>query len=113
MKIEDYSFGEVVIDGQHYSSDLLICGERIKSDWWRVEGHSLCREDLIWVLEQQPDLLIIGTGKSGRMSVPRRLKKDLRQELDLLVYKTEKAVKEFNQRQEQGIKVAAGFHLTC
>lgn len=113
MKIETYSFGEMVVDGERYTSDLLLCGGVIKSDWWRKEGHSLCREDLAWVLNQNPDLLIIGTGKSGVMTVPQTLKESLESELDLIVEQTAQAVKTFNQHQRQDLKVAAGFHLTC
>lgn len=113
MNIENYSFGQLVIDGQNYTSDLLICGENIKSNWWRETGHNLCRDDLAWVLKQNPDLLIIGTGKSGVMNVSQNLQQELKQDLELVVEKTGEAVKIFNQRQKTDLKVAAGFHLTC
>lgn len=113
MHIEDYSFGQMTINARQYTSDLLVCGTEIKSNWWRNEGHSLCREDLLWVLKQNPDLLIIGTGKSGVMTVPQDLQQKLKQDMDLIVEKTESAVKTFNQQQYTDLKVAAGFHLTC
>jgi len=33
--IESYSFGQMVIDGQEYTSDLIIFPDRINSSWWR------------------------------------------------------------------------------
>ncbi|MFO7818847.1 MAG: MTH938/NDUFAF3 family protein [Halanaerobacter sp.] len=113
MKIESYSFGELIIDGEHYSSDLLICGEEIKSNWWRKEGHSLCRADLGWILKQNPELLIIGTGKSGVMTVPHSLEQELESNLDLIIERTGQAVQTFNQMSKKDLKLAAGFHLTC
>lgn len=113
MKIESYSFGEMIIDGEHYSSDLLICGEEIKPNWWRNEGHSLCRADLSWVLNKNPELLIIGTGKSEVMTVPHSLEQELESDLDLIIERTGQAVQTFNQQSRNDLKVAAGFHLSC
>ena len=113
MQLKDYSFGELNINGKLYTSDLLICSDKIKANWWRNEGHSLCREDLTWVLEQNPDLLIIGTGKSGFMTAPQDLEDKLKKELDVIMSKTETAVEIFNQQQNNDLKVAAALHLTC
>jgi hypothetical protein len=114
MQIADYSFGQLTAAENKYTSDLLICGEEIKSNWWRQDGHSLCLDDLDWVLAKNPDTLIIGTGKSGVMSVPADVKADLEaQGIEVIVETTDQAVEIFNRRQNSDKLVAAGFHLTC
>ncbi|TYB30666.1 MAG: hypothetical protein FXF47_07770 [Candidatus Mcinerneyibacterium aminivorans] len=113
MKIEDYKFGEIVIDGKKFTSDLLIYENEIKSNWWRSEGHLLHLEDLNWVLNKNPKVIIIGTGNSGVMKVPEKLVNKLEERnMKIIVEKTQVAVKKFNER-NMGDKVAAGFHLTC
>ena len=34
-QIESYSFGEVVIDGKRYRSDVIVFPDRVKPNWWR------------------------------------------------------------------------------
>jgi len=46
--IDYYDFGVIIVDGRKYSRDLIITPKRIISNWWRVEGHKLCLEDLKW-----------------------------------------------------------------
>jgi hypothetical protein len=39
--IESYKFGEIIITGKKYDSDLIIYPDHIDSSWWRKEGHLL------------------------------------------------------------------------
>ncbi len=113
MKIQDYSFGKIVIDGRTYTSDVIVYPERVDASWWRKEGHLLQSEDIAEVLDAEPEVLIIGTGYSGSMRVPR-------QTLDLLESKgievhvalTRDAVS-FYQELQRERKVIAALHLTC
>ncbi len=73
MKIDDYDFGRIVIDGKTYTSDVIVYPERLDTSWWRKEGHLLQPEDITEVLDAEPEVLIIGTGYSGCMRVPRPL----------------------------------------
>ncbi len=114
MRINSYSFGKIVIDGESYSNDLIIFPDKIVSDWWRKEGHSLCPDDLKKVFEQSVDILIIGTGASGVMSIPEDTKKVIESKgIKIIVLKTKKACKKFNELIEKDENVAAGLHLTC
>lgn len=114
MKIDTYSFGSMTVDGKAYDSDLIIFPDRIKSDWWRREGHSLAIEDLEEVIEYKPQVLIVGTGASGVMNIPASTKKELkRKNIELIDRTTSLAYKIFNGYIEQGKKVVGAFHLTC
>ena len=113
MKIEDYSFGKMAVNGKTYTSDLIIYPDRVDPSWWRQEGHFLRLQDLTAVLNEEPDILIIGTGYMGIMKVPPELRQQLEQKgVELHVERSRKAVKLFNSI-DKSKKVIAAFHLTC
>jgi len=109
--IESYSFGNIVINGYSYSDDVILLDKKVKSGWWRKRGHRLQKPDIFDIIEYDPDLLIIGTGNSGRMSVSKNLISEL--DFRVEIYKTDKACKVYNKKLEQNIKLAGAFHLTC
>ncbi len=112
--IEEYSFGRIVVDGKTYTQDLIIFPDRVKSGWWRREGHSLCLEDLEEVLKDPPEILVVGTGYAGLMRVPRDVKERLEEMgIRVVVERTGKAYKTFNKLLSEGRKVVAALHLTC
>ncbi len=59
MRIESYHFGLIRIDGgtppgenpTEYRQDLIVFPDKIKSNWWRKQGHSLAVEDVRDVIE--------------------------------------------------------------
>lgn len=109
--IEGYDFGKIVIDGKQYSDDVILLGKEVKPGWWRKRGHSVNKNDLEKVIEYDPDILIIGKGHSGRMSVPRGLSSKLNFEVES--YPTRKASKVYNEMLKEDKKIAGAFHLTC
>ncbi|MFQ6081992.1 MAG: Mth938-like domain-containing protein [Candidatus Aminicenantia bacterium] len=111
--IDSYQFGQMVINGKEYRSDLIIFPDRVLSSWWRKEGHSLCQEDIEQILSEKPELLIIGTGYYGLMKVPQELREYIRsREIDLIIDKTKKASEVYNNLFQKK-KTIAAFHLTC
>ncbi|MEO0254757.1 MAG: MTH938/NDUFAF3 family protein [candidate division WOR-3 bacterium] len=114
MKIEKYDFGEIIINGKKYTRDLIIFPDKIKENWWRKEGHSLCIEDLKEVIEYKPEILIIGTGYSGVMEVKEEVIKELeRNNIKVIIKKTKEAVNIFNEYMDRNKKVVCALHLTC
>jgi len=112
--IESYRFGEIRVDGVRYTSDLIILPSGVKPNWWRREGHRLSLEDLEEVLREKPEILVIGTGYSGLMRVPKELIEHLRAEgIEVMVQRTGEAWKTYNQLSREGRRVAAALHLTC
>ncbi|MBI5188409.1 MAG: hypothetical protein HZA07_04985 [Nitrospirae bacterium] len=113
MKIEHYSFGRIIIDDKTYTTDVIIYPGRVDSSWWRKEGHYLQIVDLADVINAKPEILIIGTGYSGVMQVPKETITHLESRgIEVHVARTEKAVEMFNKLQKDKIVVAA-LHLTC
>ena len=113
MKIEHYSFGKITINGKTYTSDVIIYPGRVDSSWWRKEGHNLDIVDLTDVINAKPEVLIVGTGSSGLMKVPKDTISYLESKgIEVHAALTEKAVELFNKLQKDKIIIAA-LHLTC
>ncbi len=116
MKITHYSFGKIIIDGKTYTSDVIIYPGRVDSSWWRKEGHYLQAVDLADVINVKPDVLIIGTGNSGVMQVPKETLNFIKSKnVEVYVDITGRAVELYNKMQvEKADKVIiAALHLTC
>ncbi len=113
MRIELYSFGKIVIDGRTYTSDVIIYPGRVDASWWRKEGHYLQAADLTDVINAMPDILIVGTGYSGVMTVPEETIRFVRSKgIEMKIERTGKAVELYNTP-VKGRKVIAAMHLTC
>ncbi|KPK77922.1 MAG: hypothetical protein AMJ79_01640 [Phycisphaerae bacterium SM23_30] len=114
MRIDDYGFGWIVIDGQRYKNDVIIAGGRVIPNWWRQEGHLLAPEDLDAVIQAGPNKLIVGTGMYGRMTIPEATNRFLSDRgIVLETGDTKTAGKKYNESAAAGENVAAVLHLTC
>jgi len=113
MLIDSYDFGRITIDGKRYSTDAIVFPDKVKTGWWRKEGHLLQIVDLKEVLEAKPEVLVVGTGYMGMMEVPPETRKSIESEgIKIIVQKTAEACKTFN-RLVKSKKVVAALHLTC
>lgn len=113
-EVEEYSFGYIRVSGKSYSRDLIIYPDRVKEDWWRIEGHRLDLKDIEEVIQYKPKTLIVGTGAYGYMKVPKELIDELeRRGIEVRVAKTSEACKIFNELVKRGVKAVAALHLTC
>lgn len=111
--IENYSFGQILIDGKKYNSDLIIFDDHIYDSWWRREGHNLHIDDIQEIINEKPEIIIIGTGFSGLMKVSADLIKYLESiGIEVIVKKTKDSCDEYNTLYKKK-KVIAAFHLTC
>ncbi len=113
MKIEHNSFGNITIDGQTYTSDVIIFPDRVNSSWWRKEGHLLQVTDLKDVIKTKPEVLIVGTGAYGAMKVPEQTIEHLKSNgIEVYIENTKKAVELYNKISSKKPAIAA-LHLTC
>lgn len=111
--IESYQFGKIVIDGTTYNEDVIVLPEGVRAHWWRDKGHVLQPQDLEAVIEAEPEVLIVGQGAYGRMSVTSETRRFLEDAgIDLVAAPTDEAIKRYNDVREQQ-EAAAALHLTC
>ena len=113
--INEYKFGEIIIDHIPYMSDVIVLPDRIQEDWWRKEGHKLQLADIQNVLEEiSPTSLVVGTGKFGIMRISDEVKQYLEQRnITLYAERTGKAVEIFNHLLVIETKIVGAFHITC
>ena len=111
--IESYAFGRMVISGKAYTSDLIIFPDRVDPSWWRKSGHQLCLEDLKDILQEDLEVLVLGTGYMGVMKVEEEVTQYTKSHgIELIIEKTKKAVERYNSIFKQK-KTIGAFHLTC
>ena len=111
--IDSYRFGSITVGGKTYTRDVILYPDRVRDSWWREEGHELCLEDIGEVLRFGPEVLVIGTGASGRMNVPEDVQEKIRSRgIRLFVARTDEAVRLYNQL-AGARRIVAALHLTC
>lgn len=112
--IERYSFGNIIINGHSYISDLIIFPHRISASWWRKDGHHCSLHDLREAIDFKPNALIIGTGARGTMKVDPEVVRffEHNDNMILIAQPTDAAVNVFNKFNIDSIRVVAALHLT-
>lgn len=111
--IDSYSFGKIVIDGKMFTSDVIIYPDVVYDNWWRKSGHLLQKEDLIEIINFNPEVLIVGTGDNGLMKIPNDTKQFLVSKgIELIFEETSKARDIYNKLNGKR-RIVAALHLTC
>jgi hypothetical protein len=112
-RIVSFRFGQIVIDGHVFRHDVIILPDRVLPNWWRVEGHKLCYEDLQQVLQEKPQVVIIGLGVFQRIVVPHDVCEQIEAEgARVIALRTGEACELYNQYCKEE-RVVAALHLTC
>ena len=116
MRIEEYSFGSIRIDGVSYEYDVVIDrGEVSKrkkkaSKPFQAEfGHTplSVEENIPWKCVR----LVVGTGQHGALPVMDEVKREAkRRKIELVLLPTPKAIEVLNQETKD---TNAILHLTC
>lgn len=119
--IEEYRFGKIVIDGKTYKEDVEVhwTGEVLPFQF--QQRHTFDIETVIRAVEYNPETIIIGTGESGLAQTTERVENFIKEKgIELIIDKTEEAVKTFNVMNEDSLeeegrqrRVIGLFHLTC
>ena len=111
-RIEQYSFGRVVVDGEQHSRDVIVLPDRVVGDWWRRDGHSLVIEDFADVLDELPERLIVGCGANARLRPhPSVIDALAARGVDVEAMPTDEAVRRYEE--SNPARTAAALHLTC
>ena len=111
-RIERYSFGHVVVDGEEETRDVIVLPGRVVRNWWRRDGHALVLEDLDEVVEELPPRLVVGTGAYGRLKPdPRTIERLRERGIEVESLPTEEAVRRYGEL--DAAQTAAALHLTC
>jgi hypothetical protein len=111
-RIEGYRFGQIVVDGEEQTRDVIVLPDRVITDWWRAEGHRLVLADLEDILEDLPEHLLVGTGAYGQMRPePEALERLRERGVEVEALPTGEAVRRYGELDPR--RTAAALHLTC
>jgi small subunit ribosomal protein S4 len=115
MRVQDYRYGRIVVDGREERNDVILTSDGLLPNWWRDQGHALSLDDLGAVLDAAPDVLVVGTGTQGNLRPNPGLDAQLEARgIALEAAPTGQAVERYNQLQaDGGTEVSAALHLTC
>ncbi|NJE09493.1 Mth938-like domain-containing protein [Thermococcus sp. MAR1] len=118
MHLEYLTFGKILADGKIYDHDIVIypSGEIERRKKWLSKekhgtSHRLDPDELREYLKEEFDVLIVGTGAWGRLSLLPESRK-LVANKEVIEKPTDEAVELFNELWGKR-KVLAIFHITC
>ena len=116
MRIEDFSFGRIQIDGKEYAHDVVIdrgkIGKREKKKSKPFQerfGHTplSAREEIPWKCRR----LIVGTGAYGSLPVMDEVAREAAERhVELVLLPTSQAIEKVNEADPE---TNAVLHVTC
>ncbi len=117
-KVDELSFGSLVIDGKKYSQDVLIFTDatvkKRKGGFLMFGSHNIKIGELEELAQGEPETIIIGTGTNAKASLATEAESWVKEKnLSLIVQPSYEAAASLNELTEQGKKVAALIHITC
>ena len=113
LNIESFTFGSITIEGKTYTNDVVVYPDRVETSWVREEEHRPQIREFDDIVQSEPEILIIGTGYAGVLSVPDQIRNYLTSKgIEVRVEKTKQAIEIFNTLRERE-KVVAALHITC
>ncbi|AFL95679.1 hypothetical protein CL1_1480 [Thermococcus cleftensis] len=118
MQLEYPAFGKIVVDGKVYEHDIVIypSGKIERRKKWLSKdkhgtSHKLDPDELREYLEENFDVLVVGTGFYGYLSLLPE-SRELVKGKEVIEKPTGEAVKLFNELWERK-KTLGIFHVTC
>jgi hypothetical protein len=117
-KIDELTFGSIVIEGKKYSRDILIFADgtvkKRKGGFLMFGRHEIKRRELEELSHGQPEVIIVGTGTDGAAHIAAEAESWAKaNSVSLLVQPSCDAIAKLNELTEQKKKVAGLIHITC
>lgn len=114
IQIDSFRFGEIIIDGKAYHSDVYVFWDGEVKEFETSTRHLFSMDELSFVLKKKPEAVVIGTGDSGFFKISDEVRVTLRENrIELVEALTREAIKKFNELVEADKRVVAYMHITC
>lgn len=122
MRIKTPEFGKIIVDGKEYTSDIVILPGKIIKRKKQISkekhgtSHKFSQEELETYLGKVDplgiDLLVVGTGQYGRLSLLPGAREVLEKKgIKLVELKTPEAT-QYYQKENRNSTIGI-FHITC
>ena len=105
----EYGEGYVRLGVVEYRENLIVTTDKITTGWASGGFDSLTAEDFATIAALEPDVVILGTGKTLRFPHPRLTRAITDARIGLEVMDTPAACRTFNILAAEGRKVAAAI----
>lgn len=110
-RIEEVAFSKLVCNGKVYRAPLLIFPDRVDGRWWRQDGTAFSPEDFDRVIENKPEVVVLGIGFTAKVRVPdETIERFKAEKIECIVRDTSEAAEIFNSMVGNR-KVVGAFHL--
>lgn len=116
-RIENYTFGELCIDNRSYQTDIIITaqGEIKQRDTKYTltfqSRHTISLEEIVVLCEEEPEVIIIGTGEHGRVRLSQEAEQYLqKQQIEIIIGRTPVIIEKYNKCTKKKI---AWLHPRC
>jgi len=111
VEINSSAFGSITIDGKAYHHDVYVLPSgRVEE---REYGHTFTRGQVEHVLEEKPEVVVIGKGTSGLAHLSSDARAVLENKgIEIIEDETPAIVNKFNELTKTK-KLAAIIHVTC
>jgi len=122
LKIEETGFGYIVVDGRKYRHDIVIHVDgkiskrkkELSKPFKRGIHTPLSWLEIAHLLEENPEIIIIGTGQYGALPILEETVKYMENHgVSFIKAKTPEAIKILNTFLKEGRRVASIIHVTC
>ena len=118
---QETKFGMIKFSEKEYSYDIIIHTdeniEKRNKDLSRRKygtSHILSAEEITDLLDEDPEILIVGRGQSCMLKIGKDTTNLLyTKNVKFMDFPTPEAIEEYNKLKNQGKKLAAVIHITC
>ena len=111
VKINSSTYGSITIDGIKYGHDVYVLPSGKVEE--REYGHTFTKDQVEYVLKEDPNTVVIGKGTSGLASLSGDARVLLeKRKVEIIEAYTPAIVDKFNKLTKTK-KVAAIIHVTC
>ena len=112
VNIDAVKFGELVVDGKVYYSDMVVYWDG--SLEFRKKSHIFGMQEFGTIMRKKPDSVVIGTGLVGVVKVAEGVMEEAeKKKVNIFVDVSHKAVDIFNGLVSTRKRAVAVIHTTC
>jgi len=117
-KVDELSFGSIIIDGEKYSQDVVILSngtvKKRGHNFLVFSSHNIRKEEVEELAQGEPGSIIIGTGIYGIAGLAADVENWAKEKnVNLIAQPSHDAVAKLDELTRQGRSVAALIHITC
>ncbi|MEJ2394917.1 MAG: Mth938-like domain-containing protein [Candidatus Thiodiazotropha sp.] len=109
--IQRYDVGEIIIAERAYRESLILLPDRVIETWSPNSVNDLAEEDFLQLMELEPEIVLLGTGRQQQFPHPSLTQPLMQQRIGLEVMDTAAACRTYNILMAEGRRVAAALFM--